>query len=100
MDVNPRLANVYEKLQTGQFLLGLEELRRLYDPKRQLDRLLMGEFLLRIGRWQESESLVRSISDSRSSQPLFVARALELLAHHSRLRGGDMPDPLQLLERS
>jgi tetratricopeptide (TPR) repeat protein len=100
MDVTPRLASVYAKLQSGQFLLGLEELRKLYDSKRQQDRLLMGELLLRIGKWQESESLIRSIVDNRSSQPPLVARALELLAHHSRLRGGDLPDPLKLLERS
>jgi DNA-binding NtrC family response regulator len=100
MDVTPRLASVYEKLQAGQFLLGLEELQKLYDPKRQQDRLFMGEFLLRIGRWQESESLIRSVADNRSSQAPLVARALELLAHHSRLRGGDLPDPLNLLERS
>lgn len=100
MDVTPRLASVYAKLQAGQFLVGLEELRKLYDSKRQQDRLLMGEFLLRIGKWQESEALIRSVADNRSSQPPLVARALELLAHHSRLRGGDLPDPLKLLERS
>jgi hypothetical protein len=100
MDVTPRLASVYARLQTGQFLLGLEELEHLYDAKRQHDRLLKGEFLLRTGKWQESESLIRSVADNRSSQPPLVARALELLAHHSRLRGGDLPDPVKLLERS
>jgi DNA-binding NtrC family response regulator len=60
----------------------------------------MGEFLLRTGKWEESESLIRSVIDNRSSQTQLVARAHELLAHHSRLRGGGLPDPIQLLERS
>jgi DNA-binding NtrC family response regulator len=94
-----RLQKVDEKLRSGYLRDGLEELRRVYDPKQPGDRVLMAELLIETEGQEQIRTLVGDLIERPGVDPSVRSRACNTLAMALR-RENRLSEAVSLHERA
>jgi hypothetical protein len=99
MVLPPRLRSVGYKLKTGHFRDALQDLQPVYDPARDLDRLLMADIRFHTGQWEDAETLASDLTATQAVPAGIQGRAYELLTWLIKYKDG-IPSALAFAEKS
>jgi two-component system NtrC family response regulator len=99
MVLPPRLRSVGNKLKSGHFRDALQDLEPVYDPARDLDRLLMADIWFHTGHWDDAETLASDLTATQAVPAGIQGRAYELLTWLIKYKNG-IPSALAFAEKS